>query len=162
MIKDGNYDEIKESVIDTLGWSATGLCLAVIKALQEIDVWVYRWTNNDDPHHVLSHVDVYLVSHPNEVYAAMKSVLKEFNLEYEDWEWAAIQPTSPMPAHAPAGAAWAATLSFRSKHTNWTENDPPEGGYRIPNGWQYEPNLPRVGLDLHGHIRNAANEARRD
>jgi hypothetical protein len=175
MIKDGSYDEIKESILETLGWSVSGLCLAVIKTLREIDCLVFRWTNSDDPHHVVSHVDVYLVRHPDEVYAAMKSVLREYDLEFDDWEWKELKTpdpvnsifSSPLPgmpgivvAPAPPEVKWIATLSFRSKHVNWTENDPPAGGYRIPNGWQYEPHSPRGGLDSHGFVKDAVNEAR--
>lgn len=143
MIKSGNYDEIKESVIESLGWSATGLCLAVIRTLQEIDLWVSCWTNNSDPHDVLSHVDVYMQRHPDEVYAAMKSVLRQYSLVFEDWEWSEIKSTDPIPTAAPVGVRWVGTLSFRSKHTNWTPNDPPPGGYQISNGWQYQPHDPR-------------------
>lgn len=158
MISDGSYDEIKESVMEALGWSTTGLCLAVIKTLQEIDCWVYCWTNNDDPRDVLTHVDLYLSRPPEEVYAAMKNVLHQYNLEFDNWKWSAAEaydPTKknkiiePIPKHAPDNVCWLATLSFRSKHTNWTENDPPPGGERIPNGWRYEPNPPTVGLNLH-------------
>jgi hypothetical protein len=171
MIKDGSYDEIKESILETLGWSTTGLCLAVIKTLHEIDCWVYRWTNSDDPHHVVSHVDIYLNKHPDQIYAAMKSVLREYDLEFDDWEWKELKvepPKSslfasnfaavygmPLPVTAPPDVKWLATLSFRSKHTNWTENDPPAGGYRIPNGWQYEPNSPRGSLAPHGFVNEA-------
>lgn len=153
MIKDDNYDEIKESVIETLGWPASGLCLAVIRTLREIDVWVVRWTNSADPREVLTHVDMGLARHPNDVYAAMKRVLKEYNLEFLDWEWYSL------PEHEPPfkpQMKWAATLSFRSQHTNWTENDPPPGGYRIRNGWCYEPDDEISGWPAWNIKRNEA------
>jgi hypothetical protein len=148
MIQDGTYDEIKESIMEALGWSATGLCLAVIKTLQEIDCWVFKWVNSDDPHDVLTHVHLYLNRHPEQVYAAMKSVLVQYDLEFEDWEWSAIT-TQAVPVHVPDECQWTAIISFRSKHTNWTANDPPPGGERLKDGWQYHPH-PFPNALIHG------------
>lgn len=148
MIQDGTYDEIKESVMEVLGWTATGLCLAVTKTLGEIDCWVYKWVNCDDPGSVESHVHLYLSRPPEEVYAAMKSVLREYRLDYTDWEWEKIT-TQAVPVHAPDSAKWTAVLSFRSKHANWTENDPPPGGERTEHGWTYFPH-PFPNAMIHG------------
>lgn len=148
MIQDDGYTEIKESVIDTLGWSATGLCLAVIKTLQEIDVWVFKWVNSDNPTEIQTHVHVYLARHPEVIYPAMKEVLREYRLEFTDWEWAQIT-TQAVPVHVPDKCAWTATLSFKSRHTNWTPNDPPEGGQKTEHGWEYHPH-PFPNAMIHG------------
>lgn len=139
MIKEnGTYDEIKDSVIETLGWTATGLCLEVIKTLHEIDCWVWVWTNNDDPRDVYSHVNMYLSRPPEDIYAALKSVLREYDLEFDQWEHWKLT-TEAVPVNVPDQCKWAAILSFRSKHEAWTENDPPPGGQRSTNGWTYNP-----------------------
>lgn len=148
MIRDDGYEEIKESVIDTLGWSATGLCLAVINTLHEIDAWVYKWVNSDDPTDVTTHVHLYLAKEPTVFYPAMKSVLREYNLEYLDWEYGLIV-TDPVPVHVPDRCKWHAILSFKSRHTNWTPNDPPPGGERTAHGWEYHPH-PFPNATIHG------------
>jgi hypothetical protein len=148
MISDGTYDEIKESIIESLGWSATGLCLAVIRTLHEIDAWVFKWVNTDDPRDVLTHVHMYLAQEPEKFYPAMKSVLREYDLQYEDWEWNRIT-TEAVPVHVPDKCKWTAVLSFRSKHTNWTPNDPPPGGERLAHGWEYHPH-PFPNAMIHG------------
>jgi hypothetical protein len=130
MISDGSKEEMKESILQTLGWSESGLCLAVIREFEEAGIMVTGWVNSDDPHSVVSHVQLLVVTGDSTIedkYVAAKTVLRNFELMFLDWEW--VRESS----------GFNVVLSFASKHATWTKNDPPAGGIRIGSGWIYSP-----------------------
>ena len=145
--EDGKDEDFKKSALKTLDWESTGMCLAIIRQIEELGVYMGRWQQiTDQPHGIESLIQIYSKDHPEVVYGGIKNVFRHFPVEYVSWEWGYLQrDKSAMQARiregVPSGQLYYIDFCINSKHSTWTKSDPPRGGQRYDNerGWFYTP-----------------------
>lgn len=147
--EDGKSEDFKRSALKTLDWESTGMCLAIIRQIESLGIYVGRWHQvTDKPEQIESLIQMYSKEHPEIVYGAIKNVLRRFPVEFITWEWGALaHDKSAYEAYKrkndgiPDGQDYFIDFCIISKYTTWTQPDPPRGGVKLDScrGWFYAP-----------------------
>lgn len=145
--EDGKAEDFKRSALKTLDWESTGMCLAIIRQIEDLGLYVGRWQQiTDRPEKIESLIQIYSKEHPEVVYGGIKNVLRRFPVEFCDWQWGVISTDKGATSQrtndgVPEDQEYYIDFSVTSNHTTWTQSDPPRGGHEFDTrrGWFYAP-----------------------